>query len=53
MGRIFVCHQCFSKRCIDGYVAIARVLMADKKASKDGCVSFQVPKAYGAGNTTP
>ncbi|SMG64114.1 hypothetical protein BMETH_216_3 [methanotrophic bacterial endosymbiont of Bathymodiolus sp.] len=36
MGKIFVCHQCSSKRRIVGYVTIARVLMADKKTSKDG-----------------
>ncbi|SMG62549.1 hypothetical protein BMETH_1177_0 [methanotrophic bacterial endosymbiont of Bathymodiolus sp.] len=36
MGCIFVCHQCCSNRRIAGYVTIARVLMTDKKTSKDG-----------------
>jgi single stranded DNA-binding protein len=34
--RIFVCYQCSNKRRITGYVTIARVLMTDKKTSKDG-----------------
>jgi hypothetical protein len=35
-GRIFICHQCCSKRRIAGYVTIATVLMTDKKTNKDG-----------------